>query len=66
MIKIEHNASTGEITEKNMSKTEAAVLEKQRTEVQAKITEFENQVAMKLELLNRLGITEAEAKSLLA
>jgi hypothetical protein len=66
MIKIEHNASTGEITEKTLSKAEVTILEKQRTEVQTKITEFENQVTMKLELLNKLGITEAEAKSLLA
>jgi hypothetical protein len=66
MIKIEHNASTGEIIEKTLTKTEVTILEKQRTEVQAKITEFENQVTMKLELLNKLGITEAEAKSLLA
>ena len=64
MIKIEHNVSTGEIIEKTLTKAEVVILEKQRTEVQAKITQFENQATIKLALLDKLGITEEEAQAI--
>ena len=65
MIKI-HNAETGEIVEREMTKAEAdqlaadAALSKAKTEVEA------TKAAEKAALLAKLGITDDEAKLLLS
>lgn len=63
MIRIEHNAITGEIIEIEMTSEEIANKEAFYQDLNAK--EQEKQLA-KQELLNRLGITEEEAKLLLS
>jgi hypothetical protein len=64
-IKI-HNAETGEIIEREMNAEEIADMELRYAEKLARITEAEAKAAQKAALLHRLGITEDEAKLLLA
>ena len=70
MIKIEHNVSTGEITEIELSAKEIKDLEKLQAEalkLEAKErTEAEAEATAKAALLAQLGITEEQAKLLLS
>ena len=63
MIRIEHNAQTGEITEIEMTPEEiAAKVARDETFV----TENQQKTLAKTALLERLGITEEEARILLS
>jgi hypothetical protein len=63
MIKIEHNVETGEVKEIQMTQEEInAWQEKDQAEAQ----QFQIQIQQKQALLERLGITEEEAKLLLS
>lgn len=63
MKKIEHNAETGEIIELDMTEEELAAW----NERQARDSEeFNNARQQKQALLDRLGITEEEARLLLS
>ena len=59
MIIIEHNVETNEIIEREMTQEEIANIEIAAVEAEAK-------VAVKQAILNKLGITEDEAKLLLS
>ena len=63
---IEHNATTGEITERDMTPEELAQKEADRLEAiaieESKLAQAQTTAA----LLDRLGITEEEAKLLLS
>jgi len=69
MIRIEHNVATGEIKEIELSDDEVAELEAGYAEAKLKAdeekAEAEAKATQKAALLDRLGITEAEAKLLL-
>ena len=60
---IEHNCETGEIIEKELSAEEIA---KREAERETKLANAQAQAAAKAALLERLGITEEEAKLLLS
>lgn len=63
MIRIEHNAQTGEITEIQMTPEEiAAKIARDETI----IAEHQEKTLAKSALLEKLGITEEEAKLLLS
>jgi mevalonate kinase len=63
MIRIEHNVETGEVKEIQMTQEEInAWQEKDQAEAQ----QFQIQIQQKQALLERLGITEEEAKLLLS
>jgi len=64
-IKI-HNAETGEVIERDMTADELAQWEADKTESAQRKAEAEAKAAQKAALLDRLGITEDEAKLLLA
>ena len=64
IIKI-HNATTGEVIEREMTEAEFEQLEKDQKEIAAEIAAKEKLASDKLALLERLGITEEEAKLLL-
>ena len=60
-----HNAETGEVIEREMTKSELEQHHKDQLEWALIAAEKESKKAQKQELLNRLGITEEEAKLLL-
>lgn len=64
MIRI-HNADTGEVIDREMTDEEYAVHQAGTAEMQAKVAAKELKEATKNALLERLGITEEEAKLLL-
>lgn len=64
-IKI-HNAETGEVIEREMNADEMAVWEADQAQAIQKQAEAEAKAVQKAALLDRLGITEEEAKLLLA
>jgi hypothetical protein len=61
-----HNAETGEIIIRDMNAEELAVHAKEAAEFEAMQAEIANKASAKAALLTRLGITEDEAKLLLA
>ena len=61
MIKIIHDVTTGEITEIELTEKEIEMMEKQSLEFQNDLAKNEEKLIAKAELLNRLGISEAEA-----
>jgi hypothetical protein len=65
MVRI-HNTETNEIIDREMTDTEFAQYEKEQAEREAKIAEVQVKAAARAALLERLGITEDEAKLLLA
>ena len=70
MIKIDHNVQTGEITELEMTAEEIQELEQRIEEDKKTIkkvqSELEKNADAKTALLDKLGITEEEAKLLLS
>jgi hypothetical protein len=62
----EHNCETGEITLRNLTAEEIAQREKDIADFVAQKAEAQAKAQAKAELLERLGITEDEAKLLLA
>ena len=62
---LEHNIETGEIVEREMNKAEADQYAKDQAEKQAQIAKIQSDAIAKAALLERLGITEDEAKLLL-
>lgn len=62
---IEHNAETNEIIEREMTNEELVQQAIDAAAEQSRQTEIEAQAAAKAALLERLGITEEEAKLLL-
>ena len=69
MFRIEHNVETGEIKQIQLSSEEIAELEIQHAAAKASAAaaqaEVEAKAAQRQALLNRLGITEEEARILL-
>jgi hypothetical protein len=65
MIKI-HNVENGEIIEREMTADELAQLELAQTEAQAQNLAIQQAASAKAALLEKLGITEEEAKLLLS
>jgi len=65
MIRI-HNAETNEIIDREMNAKELAQWELDKAKSEQDIAEAEAKAAQKAALLDRLGITEDEAKLLLA
>ena len=63
MIRIEHNAQTGEILEIEMTPEEIAA---KLARDEAVILEQQEKISSKAALLERLGITEEEARLLLS
>jgi len=63
---LEHNATTGEVIERDMTAAEAAQLKKDEAEKAAQIAKIEADARAKADLLTRLGITADEARLLLA
>jgi len=63
MIRIEHNAQTGEILEIEMTPEEIAA---KLARDEAAILEQQEKVSSKAALLKKLGITEEEARLLLS
>ena len=67
MIKItEHNVETGEITERDATAEELAQYELDAQELADRLAQIEANAIAKAALLDRLGITEDEAKLLLS
>ena len=65
IIKI-HNATTGEIIEREMNEQELAQLEIDKAKAEAEAQAKAEAQAAKAALLEKLGITEEEAKLLLS
>jgi hypothetical protein len=65
IIKI-HNVETGEITEREMNADELAQWEADKVKAEAEAQEKAEAAAAKAALLEKLGITEEEAKLLLS
>jgi len=65
LIKI-HNVETGKVIERDMTEDELAQWEADKAESAQRRAEVEAKAGQKAALLNRLGITEDEAKLLLA
>ena len=61
-----HNLETGEIIEREMNAAELKQAEKDKKAYQAEIAAVEAKAQAKAALLEKLGITEDEAKLLLA
>jgi hypothetical protein len=61
-----HNTETDEIIDREMNDVEFAQYEKDIAEAEVKKAELDAKAQAKAELLDRLGITEDEAKLLLA
>jgi len=66
MSKLIINCETNEITERELTAAELKQQTKDEAEVQAKLDEAEAKLIAKAALLDKLGITEDEAKLLLA
>ena len=64
-IKI-HNAETGEVIEREMTADEFAQYEADKLEAQQELLAAQERAAAKAALLEKLGITEEEAKLLLS
>ena len=64
-IKI-HNATTGEVIERDMTADELAQWEADKAASEAKAQADADKAADKVALLDRFGITEAEARLLLS
>ncbi len=62
----EHNQQTGEVVDREMNDEEFAAFEIYETQRLAAKAEAETKAAQKAALLERLGITEDEAKLLLS
>ena len=62
---IEHNATTGEIVERDATVEELAQFKADAAKAQAQVEAEAQKAAEKAALLERLGITEEEAKLLL-
>jgi phosphopantetheinyl transferase (holo-ACP synthase) len=65
MLKIIHNVSTGQITEREMTADEIAAVEAAQAKAQAEAAEAAAKEAARQALLEKLGITADEAKLLL-
>jgi hypothetical protein len=65
MVRI-HNTETNEIIDREMNDEEFAQYEVVKSQAEAKQAEAEAQAQSKADLLERLGITEDEAKLLLS
>lgn len=65
MEKLVHNVATGEVTLVDFSAEELAQLEKDKAEAKAEKLLKEEKAAEKLAILERLGLTDEEAKVLL-
>jgi hypothetical protein len=63
---VEHNVETGEIIEREMTAAELKQAQKDKAAYQAEIAAVEAKAQAKAALLEKLGITEDEAKLLLA
>ena len=63
---VEHNVETGEVIEREATALELAEIETRKIEAAQRQAEAEAKAAQKAALLDRLGITEDEAKLLLA
>jgi hypothetical protein len=66
MIIKEHNITTGEVIEREMTASEIAQWELDEAETQAKIQAVATKAAEKAALLEKLGITADEAALLLS
>lgn len=66
MKTFEHNAETGQIIERDLTEQELAQIEIDAIESAAQKAAYEAKLQAKEALLERLGITEEEAKLLLA
>lgn len=66
MIEIIHDAQTGEITQVQYSQEQTREAEKLEAQRLSKIAALENAALLKKNLLDKLGITEDEAKLLLS
>lgn len=66
LITLEHNVTTGEIIEREMTKAEAEAFQKSLSATNARLELEKAKIAQKSALLERLGITEEEAKLLLS
>jgi hypothetical protein len=63
---LEHNATTGEVIEREMTKAESDAFKKSLAETNARLEAEATKAADKAALLSKLGITEDEAKLLLS
>ena len=61
-----HNAETNEITQRPATQDELAQMEKDKLEAETLKAEAETKVAARQAILDRLGLTEEEAKLLLS
>lgn len=61
-----HNTQTNEVIDREMTNAEFAQYEAEQSELIQKKLEAEAKAAAKAQLLDRLGISEAEAKLLLS
>ena len=66
MIIIEHNVETGEVIERKANAEEIAQVESDKAEIAQRQLDREAKAEAKSALLEKLGITEDEAKLLLA
>jgi len=66
LMKVLHNAETGEITEREFNAEEYAQYEADQAAEVARLEAEVAKAAARAALLDRLGITEAEAKLLLS
>lgn len=62
----EHNLTTGEIIEREMTDAEFDVYEKEAAEEARRISQATEKNARRAEILERLGLTEDDAKLLLS
>lgn len=62
----EHNLSTGEIIEREMTHAELEIYEAEAIEESRKVAEAAEKVAKRAAILERLGLTEDDAKLLLS
>jgi hypothetical protein len=63
---LEHNVTTGEVIEREMTETEIAEYEAQLNRLKVKAEVEATKTAEKAALLEKLGISESEAKLLLS
>jgi len=65
-IKVDVFADTGEVVERPMTDEEISEIMRLRQEDEAKKAELKTKIEKRAELLNRLGITEEEARLFLS
>ena len=63
---LEHNVETGKVIERDLTKVELDQHKKDELENAAKIAEIQAKAIAKIAILERLGITDDEAKLLLS